>query len=129
MTRDIVMNKNENIRRCLNRIQEEYGDQDEHLLNYTKRDSIILNLQRACEACIDLAMHIVSELNLGVPQSSRDVFDMLHESGIIDDDLNVRMKAMVGFRNVAVQDYQSIKVEILKSIVKNHLSDFTRFIA
>lgn len=61
MTRDIVMNKIENIRRCVNRIQEEYGDHDEHLLNYTKQDSIILNLQRACEACIDLAMHIVSD--------------------------------------------------------------------
>lgn len=52
---------------------------------------------------------------------------MLYEKGIIDDEINIRMKAMVGFRNIAVHDYQSIKVEILKSIIKIHLSDFTRF--
>lgn len=127
MSKDIVMNKTENIRRCVSRIQEEYGDNDDNLLNYTKQDSIILNLQRACEACIDLAMHIVSERSLGVPQSSRDAFDMLYEKGIIDNEINIRMKAMVGFRNIAVHDYQSIKVEILKSIIKIHLSDFTRF--
>src|SRR5690554_3177302 len=99
MTKDIIINKTENIRRCLNRIEEVYADQDENLINYTKQDSIILNLQRACEACIDLAMHIVSERSLGVPQSSRDAFDMLNTQGIIDDAMNIRMKAMVGFRN------------------------------
>ncbi len=125
--RDIVINKTEIIHRCISRIQEEYGDNEDNLLNFTKQDSIILNLQRACEACIDLAMHIVSERNLGVPQSSRDAFDMLNKEGIIVDDMNVRMKAMVGFRNIAVHDYQSIKVEILKSIIKGHLSDFKKF--
>jgi uncharacterized protein YutE (UPF0331/DUF86 family) len=80
MIRDVVINKTENIRRYINRVLEEYGDQDENLMNYTKQDSIILNLQRACEACIDLVMHIVSEYNLGVSQSNRDAFDMLCEN-------------------------------------------------
>jgi uncharacterized protein YutE (UPF0331/DUF86 family) len=127
VTKDVVINKTENIRRCVSRILEVYGENDDNLLNYTKQDSIVLNLQRACEACIDLAMHIVSERKLGVPQTSRDAFDLLNDNDIIDDEMNVRMKAMVGFRNIAVHDYQSIKVEILKSIIKNHLTDFTRF--
>ena len=29
----------------------------------------------------------------------------------------VKMQAMVGFRHIAIRDYQSIKVEILKSIL------------
>ncbi len=32
----------------------------ENLEDFTKQDSIILNIQRACEASIDLAMHIVA---------------------------------------------------------------------
>lgn len=73
-------------------------------MNYTKQDSIILNIQRATEACIDLAMHIVAEKSLGIPQSSRDGFGLLYKSGIIDEELNKKLKAMVGFRNIVVRE-------------------------
>ncbi|AKG33631.1 type VII toxin-antitoxin system HepT family RNase toxin [Paenibacillus durus] len=68
MNRDILLNKTENIRIC-----------------------IIFNLQRCCEACIELAMHSVSELKLGVSQSSRDAFEMLYNKGIIDEKLKEYM--------------------------------------
>jgi len=55
---DIILNKAAIIERCIHRIQEEYAGDERNLLeNLTKQDSIILNLQRACEAAIDLAMH------------------------------------------------------------------------
>ncbi|MCL6457522.1 MAG: DUF86 domain-containing protein, partial [Gorillibacterium sp.] len=115
MNLDILVNKTETIRRCIQRINEEYDNNPDNLLNYTKQDSIILNLQRACEACIDLAMHIVSEKRLGVPQTSREAFDFLFRDGIIGEDLNQGLKAMVGFRNIAVLDYRSIQTEIIQS--------------
>ena len=34
---------------------------------------------------------------------------------------------MVGFRNIAVHDYQTLNLDILKQIVENHLGDFTSF--
>lgn len=79
-----------------------------NLQNQTKQDSIILNLQRACEAAIDLAMHIVSENNLGIPQNSRDAFELLLQNHMISHDLAVKLKAMVGFRNIAIHDYQAV---------------------
>ena len=63
MGNDVIYNKIEIVERCIRRIHEEYGNNPENLKNYTKQDSIILNIQRACEACIDLAMHIVAESN------------------------------------------------------------------
>lgn len=63
MESDVVLNKIHIIERCLNRIHEEYANNPENLVNFTKQDSIILNLQRACEASIDLAMHVVAEKN------------------------------------------------------------------
>lgn len=42
-----------------------------------RQDSIILNLQRACEASIYIAMHLVRIHKLGILQESREVFDML----------------------------------------------------
>ena len=34
---------------------------------------------------------------------------------------------MVGFRNIAVHDYQTINLTILEKIVEKHLEDFTDF--
>ncbi|ANS75268.1 hypothetical protein AWM70_12190 [Paenibacillus yonginensis] len=127
MNPDIVLNKIEVIRRCLSRIEEEYANDDRNLQNFTKQDSIILNLQRCCEASIDLAMHAVSELQVGVPQTSRDAFDILLSQGIIDEKLAGNMKAMVGFRNIAAHDYQAVQLEILKAILNKHLADFIAF--
>lgn len=77
MGRDVILNKIETIERSINRIYEVYADNPENLNDYTKQDSIILNIKRACEASIDLAMHVVSEKKLGIPQNSRDSFEAL----------------------------------------------------
>jgi uncharacterized protein YutE (UPF0331/DUF86 family) len=127
MKNDVILNKISVIERCINRIQEVYANEPSNLKDYTKQDSIILNIQRACEASIDLAMHIVAEQRLGLPQTSRDAFDMLQSHSIIEEDIAKRLKAMVGFRNVAVHDYQTLNIEILKQIVENHLGDFSDY--
>ncbi|KAA9020501.1 type VII toxin-antitoxin system HepT family RNase toxin [Niallia endozanthoxylica] len=127
MKSDVILNKISIIERCLKRIHEEYANNPEHLKNFTKQDSIILNLQRACEASIDLAMHIVAEKKLGLPQTSRDAFTLLETEGIIPSSLSKKMQAMVGFRNIAVHDYQEINLLILQKIIESHLVDFMQF--
>lgn len=127
MTADIIINKTETIKRCIGRILEEFQGDQANLLNVTKQDSIVLNLQRACEAAIDLAMHVVSEKRLGVPQASRDAFQFLYDCGMIDEEVCIRMKAMVGFRNIAIHNYQALQLEIVRSIIQNHLNDFLQF--
>ena len=81
---DAILNKCAIVERCLKRIQEEYQSvEDLFGTNYAKQDSIILNLQRACEASIDLSNYIVKKRKLGIPQQSREAFDLLAASGII----------------------------------------------
>lgn len=127
MKNDVVLNKISIIERCVKRVRDEYDNDHENLKNFTKQDSIILNLQRACEASIDLAMHIVAEKKLGLPQSSREAFTFLESAGIIPTTIGKKMKAMVGFRNIAVHDYQEINLVILQKIVEDHLLDFTAY--
>ncbi|MFV8828779.1 type VII toxin-antitoxin system HepT family RNase toxin [Alkalihalobacterium sp. APHAB7] len=127
MNNDVIINKVTVIERCLKRINEEYANNPENLKNYTKQDSIILNIQRACEASIDLAMHLIATKKLGLPQTSREAFDVLHGNKIICESLNQRMKAMVGFRNIAIHDYQKVNLAILESILNNHLTDFQQY--
>ncbi len=100
---DVLLNKAASIERCLVRVREEYvGAESQLETNFTRQDAIVLNLLRAAENAIDAAMHVVRVERLGVPQQSRDAFGLLENSGLIDPELSRRMKAMVGFRNIAV---------------------------
>lgn len=127
MVQDILLNKTATIRRCVSRVHEVYEDTPTNLDDITKQDSIVLNIQRACEAAIDLAMHICSVKKLGVPQFSREAFDLLHQNGLIDDELQRELRSMVGFRNIAIHEYQKIQVDIVRGIIENNLSVFERF--
>lgn len=124
---DVILNKTTTIERCVNRIHEVYAGNPENLKDFTKQDSIILNIQRACEASIDLAMHLVSMRKLGVPKASRDAFKLLQEADIIDAALAKTLMNMVGFRNIAVHDYQALELEILEAILEKHIDDFKSF--
>lgn len=127
MKNDVILNKISVIERCKNRILAVYDQNPDNLKDFTKQDSIILNVQRVCEACIDLAMHIVAQERFGLPQTSRDAFDILQSHSIIDERIAYRLKAMVGFRNIAVHDYQTLSLDILQQIIDKHLEDFTDY--
>ncbi|HYC55222.1 MAG TPA: DUF86 domain-containing protein [Candidatus Binatia bacterium] len=125
---DVVINKVAVIERCLARVREVHGGDDANLTDdAVKQDSIILNLQRACEAAIDLAMHLVRTRRLGVPQESRDAFVLLGGNDVIPAELAERMARMVGFRNVAVHDYTKLDLAIVRSIIGQRLTDFQEF--
>jgi uncharacterized protein YutE (UPF0331/DUF86 family) len=128
MADDVVINKAASIERAVRRVREEHAGDDANLFaNQTRQDAIVLNLQRACESSVDLAMHVVRVHRLGVPQDSREAFDLLERAGQLDAVMAGRMKRMVGFRNVAVHDYQRLNLDIVRSIVHERLDDFLAF--
>jgi uncharacterized protein YutE (UPF0331/DUF86 family) len=128
MPDDVLLNKVAAIERALARVREVHGGDDAHIFtDPTRQDAILLNLQRACESAIDLAMHLVRVGHLGVPQETRDAFALLAGAGVIDADLAERLQKMVGFRNIAVHDYERLNLSIVRAIVTERLSDFERF--
>lgn len=130
MADDIILNKVAIIERCIARIRAEYAGNDANLFtDLTRQDSIILNLQRACEAAIDLAMHLVSVHRVGVPQDTRSAFDLLRDAQVLPAAVADQMTRMVGFRNIAVHEYQKLDLLIVKRIVTEHLDDFRQFTA
>ncbi len=128
MVEDIFYNKIRIIERCIERVREVYDSNPENLKDYTKQDSIVLNLQRAIEAAIDIAMYIVSAKKLGLPQNSRDAFELLYSKEIIDIETLEILKNMIGFRNIAVHNYQKLDLVILRKVIDNNLKDFEQFI-
>lgn len=128
MCDDIVLNKISGIERCLNRITEEYqGKESQFRTNFTVQDSILLNLQRACEASIDLANYLIKKNKPGSPQNSRESFEILTQAKVIDLLLSDRMKRMVGFRNLAIHEYHTLSLDIVESIIQHNLNDFRLF--
>lgn len=114
----VSLNKAAIIERALRRMQEEY-QANPALDNYTHIDALTLNVERACQAAIDLAMHLVASRHLGMPQSSADAFTLLHKAGLIGEDLCRAMIAMTGFRNIAIHEYQQMDLSILHQIAQS----------
>jgi len=127
MIDDVILNKIEIIKRCIRRVKEEYDCNPKNLENYTKQDSITLNIQRACEAVIDLGMHVIAERGLGIPQTSRDTFEILQDNRIITPEMCERLKAMIGFRNIAIHNYQKLNLKIIQAIIERDLKDLLSF--
>ena len=128
MADDVVLNKAAIVERCVARVREVHAGDDANLLeDQTRQDSILLNLQRACEASIDLAMYVVRKRRLGLPQESREAFDLLERAALLAPDLARAMRARVGFRNVAVHNYRELDLAIVRSIVRERLTDFEAF--
>lgn len=123
---DVMLNKAGVLQRCLGRIREEYQANPE-LDNFTHQDALILNIERACQACIDLAMHICAVKKLGIPQSSADVFRLLKDKEWISADTAGRMARMTGFRNRAVHMYQELDLAIVRKIAEEDYQDFISF--
>jgi uncharacterized protein YutE (UPF0331/DUF86 family) len=73
---------------------------------------------------IDAAMHLVAVRRLGLPQDSRDAFSLLEQAGVLDFEVADRMRRMVGFRNIAIHEYQKLSRLILEAILRERLVDF-----
>ena len=115
---DVALNKSAIIERCLGGVREEHDGDDRSLDNLTQQDAIVLNLQRAGEASIELGMHLVRRYLLGIPQDGRDVFVLLVRGASLNRGLATRLERMVGFRNIAVHDYQALHLDVVRAIIR-----------
>ncbi|MEA3288190.1 MAG: DUF86 domain-containing protein [Candidatus Marinimicrobia bacterium] len=124
---DIIQAKVAIIQRCLKRIAHTTGLQADTLADLDTQDIFVLNLQRASQAAIDCAGHVIADGGLGLPKSLKEHFSILETEGIISTDLTKKMHAMVGFRNIAVHEYENINIDILSNILDHHLKDLEEF--
>ena len=128
MIDDVLINKAASIERRVARAREEYQkDSSTFATDFTRQDAAVLNILRACEAALDMGQHLIRREKLGVPQSARDVFELLSRGGWLEVSLLATMKNMVGFRNIAVHEYQTLQLPITVAIITEHLDDFVAF--
>jgi uncharacterized protein YutE (UPF0331/DUF86 family) len=126
---EVVLNKKVSIERCIEQINTYYAldrglpfEQD-----FLKQDAIAMNLQRACELSIDIANHLIKIRKLGLPQDSRDSFELLRRAGLIDEPMTRALQAMVGFRNILVHEYRKLDLGIMVKMIESHTRDLLDF--
>ena len=109
MDRDVVAAKLESLRRCVERVRARTPESAAELISdYDAQDIICLNLERAVQACVDIAAHILSEGECPMPESMAGTFEALERQGTLTRDLAERMRRAVGFRNISVHAYQAL---------------------
>ena len=125
--RDVVLAKVATVQRCLRRIEDVTGLDAARLDDLDVQDIFVLNLQRAIQSSIDLATHVIASEGLGIADTVGGSFVLLANAKIITKTLSKKMRSMVGFRNIAIHEYQALDADILKAILIKNLQDSEQF--
>lgn len=126
----LLTEKSETVLRCLQRVRQKKPAQLGQLLtDIDAQDIIVLNLERAVQACVDVAAHIVAHTALPAASTMADSFLSLQHAGILDENLARRMVKAVGLRNLLVHQYKAIDWNIVWAVLEKHLDDPVAFIA
>jgi uncharacterized protein YutE (UPF0331/DUF86 family) len=126
---DVILAKRTSIERCIAQIEAYLTQRSDtpFAADYLTQDAVTMNIQRACESCIDIANRVVRLRRLGSPKESRDCFVLLAEAGIIDTPMLRSMLGMVGFRNILVHQYTRLDPTILQSVMTTQVYDTLAF--
>ena len=124
----LILRKLENLGRCIGRIESK-RPADPQLLrrDHDLQDIISVNLERAVQISVDVASHLIAESPRRSPETMAECFAALEEMGVLDKRLAARLQKAVGFRNVAVHEYQEIDWDVVFSIISRDLDDFRSY--
>lgn len=124
----IVYEKLESLRRCIERIEQRRLTSAEALIaDVDTQDILTLNLTRAVQLCVDVAVSLLSNMSHPAPATMGEAFLGLSEQGVIDEELAQRLRAAVGFRNLAVHAYDKIDWGIVHRLSYEGLDDLKAF--
>ena len=121
----VVLAKIESLSRSIHRIESKRPASAEALSSdLDLQDIIVVNLERAVQISVDIASIIIAKAPIQPPTSMADAFQKLGESGIIPKELATRLQKAVGFRNIAVHEYQRISWDRVFALITSRLDDF-----
>lgn len=87
-----ILHKFASIEHAIKRMRNVYINTSDLTIDLTSQDSIVFNLQRACEACIDIANIVNKQHQTGIPLSGLDSFELLKKAGLLSPRLCMTTK-------------------------------------
>lgn len=129
MQNDVLVQKLDSVARCLERLTIKTPKNKESLeKDVDLQDIVMINLERLVQTCVDIAGIVISSHGLRpIPATMAESFDVLAKNGVITRELGDRLRKAVGFRNIAVHEYDKVNWDVVYSILTKHLNDFRKF--
>jgi uncharacterized protein YutE (UPF0331/DUF86 family)/predicted nucleotidyltransferase len=85
-------------------------------------------LQLCVQSVLDVATHLISAMNLGMPTDYTEALVILGRSGVIPQEFAQEIKGMAGFRNILVHEYTDVDTaEVYRHLLED-LDHFRAFI-
>lgn len=130
MDRQVIGQKLESLRVCVQRIEDKCPPDATTLASDPDlQDIITINLTRAVQLCVDVGANAIAGLDVPPPNTMGETFDRLASAGLISESLATELKRAVGFRNIAIHNYETIDWQIVHNIARHRLGDFREFAA
>ncbi len=126
--RDVLLAKASTVRRCIKAVRAARQAKTS-LEGWMVEDLTVLNLQRAIQACLDLANHLIASNGWELPRSAGQSMEILVQHGVLSTSMLAPLVSMTGFRNIAVHDYATLSPAIMEVIASKHLVDLEAFAA
>ena len=82
-----------------------------------------MNLTRVVQLCVDIGSHIISESDAAAPSNMGEVFD----ADVIESEVGESMRKALGFRNIAIHNYEKINWDIVHAICVRSVENFRLF--
>jgi len=126
---DVLKNKISEIQKYFQLLKNYQNvKKDDLLKDATLKGAVERYLYLICQATIDFAEALISYLNLRTPSTYGEIFEILGEQKLISKEMVLKMKKMVGFRNILAHAYGEINIDIIFEVLKKDIQDFTFFI-
>lgn len=128
MTQDILLSKLTNLARLPERLEPRRQITAEQLaVDLDQQDIVLLNLERAIQTCIDIALLLCTRRLRKAPIHGGEAFSLLADARLLEPSLADRLRKTVGFRNLAVHEYTRIDYNIFCAILQQGLEDIKVF--
>jgi uncharacterized protein YutE (UPF0331/DUF86 family) len=121
--------KFDSIARCLERLESKKPFTLETLCtDFDLQDIISTNIVRAIQLTVDVCTMILSRTSLNIPGEMGQLFAGLSQLGWLSAETALKLKKMIGLRNIMIHEYEKIDWVIVFHVTENCLGDIKAFV-
>lgn len=125
---DVVVDKLRYVNEYTRDLREMRGmSQSAYVEDVVTQRAVERTLMNLIQACIDIAQHIRSRVDIEEGGTAKDDVRALGEVGVLSAETEEKLVEAVGFRNVLAHRYGEIDHEVVYEVLHDDLRWFERF--
>ncbi|MBI4276414.1 DUF86 domain-containing protein [Candidatus Uhrbacteria bacterium] len=102
-------------------------DKQDFLKEYRAYGTAEHYLHLSIEVLLDVARLLTIVYQLPRPEDPSAAFHIVHERGILNDDLLTALAGVNSFRNILIHEYETVEMERVYQYLQENLNQFTEF--